>query len=342
MGEMRDTDNYLTLYLEQAASSPLRYRHVCIIVRDGKVIGQRYNDYRTGFNRGALKTGRLPARCPAGATIAELKKSTKMPESTTTKTFTPFENMGGGKHANMPLSIPSSTLACSARDHDTTHLKRTSSSDAVARLRFKVGILKPLHLNRTNLNLNLGFQTNKTKDDMASLKENSAEKHRLKDQKYSHHEKEYQYTSGQQKQQRRQYAHKLSTQETILALCHSLPNSDSSTNLSTLEIFYSSGHTGHASRSVTERKKHPRVNEADLYPVTTSPKIEVNSRPTALESRPCYRCISYMNFVRIRHLMDALDNLGLGCTSDHTSGINSVFATKHEVLMLRHQMAGGS
>lgn len=31
------TDNYLTLCLEQAALSPLRNRHGCIIVRGGKV-----------------------------------------------------------------------------------------------------------------------------------------------------------------------------------------------------------------------------------------------------------------------------------------------------------------
>lgn len=42
------TDNYLTLCLEQAAKSPLHYRHGCIVVRGGKVIGQGYNDYRPG------------------------------------------------------------------------------------------------------------------------------------------------------------------------------------------------------------------------------------------------------------------------------------------------------
>jgi hypothetical protein len=33
------TDSYLTLCLEQAAKSALHYRHGCIIVRGGKVIG---------------------------------------------------------------------------------------------------------------------------------------------------------------------------------------------------------------------------------------------------------------------------------------------------------------
>jgi deoxycytidylate deaminase len=43
------TDNYITLCLEQAANSPLRYRHSAIIVRGGKVIGQGYNTTALGL-----------------------------------------------------------------------------------------------------------------------------------------------------------------------------------------------------------------------------------------------------------------------------------------------------
>ncbi|KAF1947676.1 hypothetical protein EJ02DRAFT_449150 [Clathrospora elynae] len=77
------TDNYLNLCFEQAAKSILRYRHRAIIVRGGKIIGQGYNDYcqptraynyRSGFNGGALKTGRLPLRSLNGPAISELKK----------------------------------------------------------------------------------------------------------------------------------------------------------------------------------------------------------------------------------------------------------------------------
>jgi deoxycytidylate deaminase len=53
------TDNYLALCLEQAAHSPLHYRHGAIIVRGGKVIGQGFNDYRRGFDGGALRRARL-------------------------------------------------------------------------------------------------------------------------------------------------------------------------------------------------------------------------------------------------------------------------------------------
>lgn len=121
------TDSYLTLCLEQASKSPLHYRHGCIIVRGGKVIGQGYNDYRPGFNGGALKTGRLSSRgVLSGPDMAELKQRKKQkkehisehhPNRNTTATFTPFENpalscSGGGGHlANTPLSMHSEMAA---------------------------------------------------------------------------------------------------------------------------------------------------------------------------------------------------------------------------------------
>jgi len=71
------TDNYLTLCLEQAAKSPLHYRHGSIIVRGGKVIGQGYNDYRPGFNGGALKHGRIANGAMNGPAIADLKEKLK-------------------------------------------------------------------------------------------------------------------------------------------------------------------------------------------------------------------------------------------------------------------------
>lgn len=77
--------------------------------------------------------------------------------------------------------------------------------------------------------------------------------------------------------------------------------------------------------------------------------------PSVLASRPCYRCISYMASVgikrvfwtmdsgewegaKVRDLVDALDKLGLEQPSDATAALNSVFVTKHEVLMLRRMM----
>ena len=147
------TDNYLNLCVEQATKSPLRYRHGAIIVRGGKVIGQGFNDFRPGFNGGALKTGRLSLRSLDGPTIAALEKKHK-PKSPLEKpkkgslTFTHFENMnGGGKLANTPLSMhsemmaihsalsASSTLASSAVSYQKPCFKLSGDSKRKSRLR---------------------------------------------------------------------------------------------------------------------------------------------------------------------------------------------------------------
>lgn len=164
------------------------------------------------------------------------------------------------------------------------------------------------------------------------------------------------------------------------------------------------GRTGEKKRSTTDRKKHPRLNGADLYVVRLGwqtgsgggavpccdtleqPKdfpakqatgslheellnagpvaapavnVKVTSKsskpePTVLASRPCYRCVSYMDSVgikrvfwtnssgewecaKVRDLVDALDDLGSGGVDAQTT-LSSVFVTKHEVLMLRRSM----
>lgn len=78
-------------------------------------------------------------------------------------------------------------------------------------------------------------------------------------------------------------------------------------------------------------------------------------RPIVLASRPCYRCIFYMASVgikrvfwtddrggwegaKVRDLVDALDNMGSRSPTDASVALNSVFITKHEVLMLRRIM----
>jgi deoxycytidylate deaminase len=120
------TDNYLALCVEQAALSPLHYRHGCIIVRGGKVIGQGYNDYRPGYDGGALKHGRIASGGLDVPAIAELKRKRKFKTKSDLKSmdskngFIQFEGMGGGPYANLPLSMHSemmaihSALACSS------------------------------------------------------------------------------------------------------------------------------------------------------------------------------------------------------------------------------------
>lgn len=155
------TDNYLSLCLEQAAKSPLHYRHGAIVVRGGKVIGHGFNDYRPGFNGGALKHGRI-AKTGAfdGDAMMELKKKLKgrqklqQPEQQqqhTCSTFTPFEtNNGGGHTVNQPLSMhsemmaiysalnASSTLSSSTFSREKPCFKLPRSDKRKARLRREV------------------------------------------------------------------------------------------------------------------------------------------------------------------------------------------------------------
>ncbi|KAF2814211.1 uncharacterized protein BDZ99DRAFT_567877 [Mytilinidion resinicola] len=242
------TDNYLTLCLEQASKSSLRYRHGCIVVRGGKVIGQGYNDYRSGFNGGALKTGRLASGAADGAAIAELKRKQKQkqkqkPKSESesrdiqdTKPFTPFEGMGGGSHANTPLSMhsemmaihsalsSSSTMASSALSSQKPCFKLSGDSKRKARLR-KDGLKAYVErvclnaLNQSATELRRGEAQAKTdkagsdnvkERDVALSNKKSAEKHRLKNLKNGQQGNQYQYDrSGQQKQLRQQSLHKL-------------------------------------------------------------------------------------------------------------------------------------
>ncbi|KAK1067866.1 hypothetical protein LTR12_013492 [Friedmanniomyces endolithicus] len=131
------TDNYLTLCLEQAAKSTLHYRHGCIIVRGGKVIGQGYNDYRPGYEGGALKHGKI-AKCGLdGPAMAELKEKMKKQKNRPKEqqrhpqsrdTFVPCEGTGGGHQANVPLSMHSEMMAI----HSALAASGTMSSTALA------------------------------------------------------------------------------------------------------------------------------------------------------------------------------------------------------------------
>ncbi|EMC92903.1 hypothetical protein BAUCODRAFT_125860 [Baudoinia panamericana UAMH 10762] len=137
------TDNYLTLCLEQATKSPLHYRHGCIVVRGGKVIGQGYNDYRPGFNGGAFKHGGIANGGLDGPAMSEVKEKLKkhkrrdkqqqqqcqpISEGCSSATFLPFEGTGGGHHANVPLSMHSEMMAI----HSALTASSTLSSTAFA------------------------------------------------------------------------------------------------------------------------------------------------------------------------------------------------------------------
>ncbi|OJD39788.1 cytidine and deoxycytidylate deaminase [Diplodia corticola] len=135
---MTRSDHYLSLCLSQAALSPLRYRHGCIIVRGGKVIGTGHNDYRPGYNGGtALKTGALPKRqqqqhrptshppkrkpkhgikhdhhplTSPPSSIPQQQQQKQQRFTTRNNGFTPFEEVSGG-YGNAPFSMHSEMMA---------------------------------------------------------------------------------------------------------------------------------------------------------------------------------------------------------------------------------------
>lgn len=133
-------DNYMNLCLEQAAQSPLFHRHGSIVVKGGKVVGQGFNDYRSGYDGGALKTGRLPA-ASFPLDPSKRKPKSKLPDPPSASTFTPFERgSGGGHHANTCFSMhsemmainsalaASSTLAASTASYIKPYFKLSSRS----------------------------------------------------------------------------------------------------------------------------------------------------------------------------------------------------------------------
>lgn len=118
------SDYYLQQCLEQAALSPLRRRHGCIVVKGGKIIGQGFNDVRSGFDGGALKTGRLAAGSSPldGASSASDTKHKRKSRSKaelnssslpTNNTPIPIEaaDGGAGHYANTSLSMHSEMMA---------------------------------------------------------------------------------------------------------------------------------------------------------------------------------------------------------------------------------------
>ena len=120
------TDSYLSLCLEQASKSSLHYRHGCIIVRGGKVIGHGYNDYRPGFSGGVtLKSGRLAHGASNSPALMALKQSNSKSKSKSKSkqshygegtvimdlASTDTSELGGVCLATSPLSMHSEMMA---------------------------------------------------------------------------------------------------------------------------------------------------------------------------------------------------------------------------------------
>ncbi|KAK8214251.1 hypothetical protein IWZ01DRAFT_549580 [Phyllosticta capitalensis] len=432
------SDHYLNLCLQQAALSPMHFRHGCIVVRGGKVIGQGFNDYRPGYDGGALKTGRLASSSLDGPVIASLKRKCKHKEKKkSTQPFTPFETvdgMGGGHHANTPMSMhsemmaissalsSSSTLAASTVSHLQPEPSRATSSasartysrpnnndndndrnKALATLKPKRGVLKPLHLDSSCLNAPL-----------PPLK-GVANHQKNENENRGHHQKPGLSCQSAAKQHHAR---------------HSKAGKNSSLDDESLRnyVLIPKGHPGRDIHSVKDRMKHPKLVGADLYVARLGHSGEPQTRPsckrspkrdalaldkdakdegaasdssgttssttlttgslhdelTTIEkprrlpaprddaldnhshpnctiraSRPCYRCLSYMNNVgikrvfwtndeglwegaKVRSLIDELESGNFGAIGEG-GGLEGggIYVTKHEVLMLRRLMGQG-
>ncbi|KAK3081891.1 hypothetical protein LTS18_013543 [Coniosporium uncinatum] len=293
------TDNYLTLCLEQAALSPLHYRHGCVIVRGGKVIGQGYNDYRSGFDGGALKSGRLSSTALDGPAIAKLKRKHKRKSkdshelvgSERTKPFVPFEGTGGGHHINTPLSMHSemmaihsalshsSTLASTMASYQKPCFKISGSSKRKERLRrdaLKAYVERVCETaaytgvkneNENDNKKNAEEEGSKGKDeDVAAPTWKGAEKRRMNQKNHHHHEKKNQSV---QQQQRKQYVQHVQQQK------HS-------------SLYHHHQYAGQYDRSGQHAAQQPQ-HGSSKPPTSKTPKTDrSNSRPSIALPAECY------------------------------------------------------
>ena len=117
------TDSYLSLCLEQASKSSLHYRHGCVVVRGGKVIGQGYNDHRPGFSGSVtLKSGRLANGASNSPALMALQLNNSKPKSQSKQSCygespvvmdlaSTDTSEFGRRLANSPLSMHSEMMA---------------------------------------------------------------------------------------------------------------------------------------------------------------------------------------------------------------------------------------
>ncbi|TLD31156.1 hypothetical protein PspLS_02940 [Pyricularia sp. CBS 133598] len=120
-------DTYFNICLEQAALSPLRYRHGSIIVKGGKVIGKGFNDFRPGYDGGHLHIN--PCKNPASASLLESSRLNQV---------LPGANAALSMHAEMAAiraivfkrgSVPISSTSKPHFKLPGKHLKRAEDVD---------------------------------------------------------------------------------------------------------------------------------------------------------------------------------------------------------------------
>ncbi|KAJ9137070.1 hypothetical protein NKR23_g9334 [Pleurostoma richardsiae] len=419
------SDYYLNLCLEQAAMSPLRYRHGCVVVKGGKVIGQGFNDYRSGYDGGGFKTGCLPTRSfPLGDTDPKSNSKQSRRQSAILK---PVGGGGGGGHqANSGLSMhsemmainaaltSSSAAAAAAVSHAKPYLKVPGGGGKQKRLLRRDALAA--YVQRQNENPNENEQKKKNrkncKDDRFKCKgvKRATSSRAQKDaDSYADHIitnrpegcdvpsqsrdsvkrsgggvkggvtaplKNYRLlpksriTSPSCDLQDRMKNPRLVGADVYVArLVCSPPSPPTSSSESpaqesdaTVETSMSNDSSDAASRvSAPTGSLHDELTSKKKPQLRAARNEAALDRRVIAESRPCYRCVSYMHSVgikrvfwtnsqgqwesaKVRDLVDSLDSSvpGSGGDSDASAGMGDLFVTKHEVLMLRRMFAAGA
>ncbi|ERF70792.1 hypothetical protein EPUS_08350 [Endocarpon pusillum Z07020] len=424
-------DTYLSLCLEQASKSPLHYRHGCIIVRGGKVIGRGFNHYRPGFNGGALKNGR--SKTASDMLVQQKPQQKPKQKNKFNRRDEDLHACGGRADAHMALSMHAEMMAIrsalSLSSHPSGASARSNawyetpcfrspglesarqqrrlegrSSPVASQHRKTCGVLNPIYVDSSKLNNNAPNQPghNPTTDQKTNEKKTNEKKnpstaprqYEVGQYLYEDHIQEENPVRLAKSKQRRCTPGGAPHQDQgpmLVPAAKTLPKArklpqrlDSRLNGADLYVVRQAWqHRSMKRNSQPELKQDDALSSirSDLSETLSAPcspkgplslhdELKCSAPPppklalqegsqcepqfSATSSRPCYRCILYMEWAGIRRVFwtnedeyweggkvrDLVDALGLnqasnGASEDTSAGI---FITKHEILMMRRQM----
>lgn len=132
-------------------STQMHYRHGCVIVRGGKIIGQGHNGYRPGFDGDlTLKTGKLAVGASNSPAIMALKQRNKAKSEQCCRSgdsrarplaTAKSDVLGASRSANVPLSQHSEMAAISSALSLSSHTASCGSARSTGLMQ-KPGYLK--------------------------------------------------------------------------------------------------------------------------------------------------------------------------------------------------------
>ncbi|KAK0669089.1 hypothetical protein QBC41DRAFT_346661 [Cercophora samala] len=326
-------DQYLQLCLQQATKSPLWYRHGSIVVKGGKVLGQGFNDHRPGFDGGALKTGSLrKSASPYVDVIKSKERGDATPNKPTSANFTPFEI--GGDQFNSASG--SRVMAKNNTSNEKDKHKRSNFQSQNKSKKKKKGPEKPLDAGKLRKG-EFSEGPNNTRLEHVDFKNS----HELRPKNATCH-------ANVKLHQRMIHPKLIGADVYVVRVTHHRTGTH---------------HIKVQHDEVISPAKLP--SQRDAQPVPSSPRslhdelttllpihIPVDSTPEttpvlrATSSRPCYRCINYMQSVGIKRVfwtnkegdwegakVRDLVNVLNGCDVSGSPGGSEMFITKHELLM---------